>query len=184
MATNGPDGDPQQVLTSAHATVVVGGDTGTLNTPTTVPNGTDPATGPAPAINVARQPPPPIPPPVIIPEDVQNSLIENLLVRLNQMGFGPNQPPQQTGTSLPQASEPELEEMALNNRTPTGTTGLSGLKKRKSSGNKVTGVADDGERTLGKAMKTVTVTDHISHILTSHHSVEEKKTSQTIAITA
>ena len=64
---------------------------------------------PAPAIDVALPPPPPIPPPVIIPEDVQNSLIENLVVRLTKMGFGPNQPPQQTGTSLPQASEPEHE---------------------------------------------------------------------------
>ena len=95
MATQG---DLQQVIQEATANAVP--DTGPLNTPTDgpagqeaqIPNGADPATtGPAPAVNPVLQPPPPIPPPVIIPEEVQNALLEGLVGRLTQMGFGLNQ---------------------------------------------------------------------------------------------
>ena len=136
MATQG---DLQQVIQDGTTTAIP--DTGPLNTPTDgpvgqdaqIPNGADPAavqvsngadpatTGPAPAVNPADaaavtmlQPPPPIPPPVIIPEELQNALLDGLVGRLTQMGFGVNpqlqpQPIMTPSQSQPGASEPELE---------------------------------------------------------------------------
>ena len=83
--TDGPTGQNQQIPNGA--------DPATTPDPAAAAaaaNGYDPATtGPAPAVNPADaaavtmlQPPPPIPPPVIIPEELQNALLDGIVGRL------------------------------------------------------------------------------------------------------